>query len=90
MMNIPSMRDKRRLVEMLRASHTDIEKPAMIEIQKRADITGRYPSWNAVKRVTVINKATRTRFRGLELFKSHVIANFLSNLCIRYGTYISL
>jgi hypothetical protein len=62
------------MVEMLRASHTDIEKPAMSEIQKRVDMTGRYPSWNAVKRVTVINKATSTRFCGLALFTSRVIA----------------
>jgi hypothetical protein len=78
-MNIPSIRDRRRLVEVLRASHTDIEKPAMSETQKRADMTGRYPSWNAVKRVIVISKATSRRFCGLALSVSRFTINLLSN-----------
>ncbi|MBW2330504.1 MAG: hypothetical protein JRF30_06160 [Deltaproteobacteria bacterium] len=73
MMNIPSIRDRSRLVEMLKASHADIEKPAMSEPQKRADIDRRYPSWNAVKRVIIISKATSRRFCGLLLFISLAI-----------------
>lgn len=80
------MRDRRRLVETLKASHTDIKKPAMSEARKRADIFGIYPSWNAVKSVISPSKAINKRFCVLALLVPLVMAylqsyrKFFSNL----------
>jgi len=72
------MRARRRRVDTLKASHTHIAKPAMSEIQKATLSKGRYPSWNAAKRVISINRPTRRRFCGLMVFASRVITSILS------------
>jgi hypothetical protein len=77
MMNMTSTRERNRLVEIPRASHPAIAKPAMIEAQKGTEIKGRYPSWYAEKRVTTMSKASKRRFRDLTVLASCVIASLL-------------
>jgi len=82
MMNIPSIRDSKRLVETYQASHITTDKPAMSETQKSVEINGRYPSWNAVKRVISINKATSRRFCCLSLFTLFFVTYPLAQIAI--------
>jgi len=84
MMNIPSIRDRRRLVEMLTASQTDIAKPTMSKTQNRIDINGKYPSWNAVKRIIIMSKAISKKFRSLTLFVSFVMVYLLQQFGTAY------
>ena len=78
MMNMPSTRERNRLVEIPRATHPAIAKPAMSEPQKGTEIRGRYPSWYAENKVTTMSKASKRRFRDLTILVSCVIASLLS------------
>src|SRR3990172_7149026 len=80
MMNIPKMRDKRRLVEIVHASHADIKKPPMTASQKGSDINERYPSWNAVKMVTIMKRKIRRRFLNLSLKFHPLLTAFFSSI----------
>ncbi len=70
------------MVETYQASQITTEKPAMSETQKSVDINGRYPSWNAVKRVITINKATSRRFCCLALFALFLMTYPLAQIAI--------
>jgi len=72
-MNMTSTRERNRLVEIPRASHPAIARPATIETQKGTEIMGRYPSWYAENMVATMTKASKRRFLDLTILVSGVI-----------------
>jgi hypothetical protein len=68
MINIPRIRARRRVVEVLKASQTHNRKPEISETQKAAVIRETYPSCIAVKMLANMNSAIRKRFRARVVF----------------------
>jgi hypothetical protein len=80
------------MVEILNASQVAIAKPAIRTIQNKGEIIPRYPSWNMVKRVMMINRITSARFRIMELSKSCITCMILfviTFLKINHSLYFS-